>query len=84
MFPIRDENPTIHTSIMTFVIIGLNIAAWIFIQGLGSNPSLVKSIFQLGVIPGELLSTVEPGTQIPISQGLAYVIEKDGNWLTVI
>ena len=37
MFPLRDDNPTIHTSVATFTIIGLNVATWIFLQGLGCS-----------------------------------------------
>ena len=41
MFPIRDENPTIRTSIATFVLIAANVAVWVFVQGFG---------FELGVL----------------------------------
>ena len=84
MFPLRDDNPTLHTSIATFTIIGLNIASWIFIQGLGFNPGLIKSICEFGLIPGELLGTLEPGTKIPLGAGYAYVIEQSGNWYSII
>ncbi len=55
MFPIRDENPTIHTSVVTFVLIAANAAVWIIVQGLGSEPALAKSICRFGAIPGQLL-----------------------------
>lgn len=84
MFPLRDENPTLHTSFATFLIIALNIAAWIFLQGLGTNPILAKSICKFGLITGELLGTVRPGTQIPVGQGLACVIDGHPDWITVI
>ncbi len=44
MFPLRDDNPTLGTSVVTFLIIGLNAATWIFVQGLGSDLSLAASI----------------------------------------
>jgi hypothetical protein len=56
MFPLRDENPTLGTSAVTFLIIGLNALAWLFVQGLGSDVSLAASICQYGLIPGELLA----------------------------
>ena len=55
MFPLRDENPTLGTSAATFAIIALNAAAWIFVQGLGSEPALARSVCELGAIPGALL-----------------------------
>ena len=84
MFPIRDENPTIRTSVATFVIIAANIAVWILIQGLGSEPTLAKSVCQFGAIPGELLGTVRAGTRIPIGPGLACVLDGNPNWITVV
>ena len=66
MFPIRDENPHFLTPYVTYGIIALNAAAWVFVQGLGSNPALVNSLCTLGLIPGEVLGTVEPGTRFQI------------------
>ncbi|MBI4792762.1 MAG: rhomboid family intramembrane serine protease [Deltaproteobacteria bacterium] len=82
MFPIRDENPTFHTSFATFTIIGLNVAAWILLQGLGSNPTLAKSICEYGLIPGELLRNLTPGTHIPLGEALVCVVADQPNWLT--
>ncbi len=84
MFPIRDDNPTFHTSIATFTIIAVNIACWIFVQGLGFNPALIKSVYDYGLIPGELLGTLEPGSSFPVGGGYVYVIEQNANWLSII
>ena len=84
MFPLRDENPTVHTSFATFAIIGLNVASWIFLQGLGTNPVLAKSICLFGLIPGEFLETVQEGTRIPLGQGLYCLTGGSYNWLTPI
>ena len=65
MFPIRDDNPQILTPYTTYAIIALNALAWIFVQGLGSNPALAGSICQLGLIPGELLQTVPARNALP-------------------
>lgn len=84
MFPIKDENPTYHKSIITFSIIGLNVLSWFIIQGLGFNPTLAMSICRFGVIPGELLGTILPGTKVPIGSGLACIIDSTPNWITVL
>jgi len=50
------------TSWVTFLVIGLNVLAWILIQGFGSDYSLAASICEYGLIPVELLGTAAPGT----------------------
>ncbi|MFP3869585.1 MAG: rhomboid family intramembrane serine protease [Syntrophobacteria bacterium] len=84
MFPIRDENPTIHTSVATFFIIGVNVAVWAFVQGLGSHRALAKSVCRFGLIPGELLGTVAAGTRVPLGGNLACVVDGNPNWTTVL
>lgn len=82
MFPIRDENPTLHASVATFAVIGLNIGAWAILQGLGSHAALARSICEFGLIPGELLGTIEAGTRIPLGSDLYCVVQAEPNWLT--
>ncbi|MFO1351809.1 MAG: rhomboid family intramembrane serine protease [Gammaproteobacteria bacterium] len=69
MFPLRDENPTLDTSVATFAIIGLNAAAWLLLQGLGSEPTLSRSVCQYGAIPGQLLGIFPPGAAIELGPG---------------
>jgi membrane associated rhomboid family serine protease len=83
MFPIRDDNPTLHTSVVTFLIILINAAVWIFVQGAGTNPSFAKSLCLYGLVPGELLGLVPPGTHVPLGGGLAFVVENSHNWYTL-
>jgi membrane associated rhomboid family serine protease len=75
MFPYRDENQTQHTSIVTVAIIALNVLAWIFLQGAGSTFALAKSVCEFGLIPGELLLSVQPGTQFPMGENLVCIID---------
>ncbi len=63
MFPIRDDNPQILTPYATYGIVLINVAAWVFLQGLGSEPSLSGSVCQFGLIPGELLQLVPAGSR---------------------
>ena len=75
MFPYRDENETIRTPYATFVLIGLNILAWLLIQGAGSPLALARSICDLGLIPGELTLRVAPGTPFPMGDGLTCLTD---------
>ena len=70
MIPYRDENETQRSAIVTASIIGLNVFAWLFLQGAGSEFRLAKSVCELGLIPGELTAAVPPGARFPIGQGL--------------
>ena len=61
MFPIRDENPQLMVPYVTFAIIGLNVAVWALVQGLGSDPTLTRSICRYGLIPGDVLGNIDLG-----------------------
>lgn len=84
MFPLRDDNPLTHPVFTTYLIIGLNVAAWVFIQGLGFNPALASSVCRFGMVPGELLGTVAPGTAVPLDQSLVCIIESHPSWMTML
>jgi len=47
MFPLSDENPHFLTPYTTYVLIALNIAAWVLVQGLGMEPRLGASVCTL-------------------------------------
>jgi membrane associated rhomboid family serine protease len=81
MFPIRDENPQLTVPLVTFAIIGLNVVAWLLLQGLGSEPALTRSVCLLGLIPDDLLGTVDR-SQIP--PDFPCSIDGESNWLTAL
>jgi len=84
MFPLRDENPTIRASVATFLIVALNAGVWAFVQGLGTDRLLTESVWRFGLIPGELLGKVTPGTQVPVGNGVVAVLDGVSNWWTVV
>ncbi len=81
MLPIRDDNPQLRLPVVTFTLIGLNIVAWVLLQGLGSEPALTRSICQLGLIPGDILGEVDLSQ---IRQRLPCPVDGQGSWLTVL
>lgn len=81
MFPLHDDNPTHSPPIVTLLIIALNVLVWVFVQGLGSEPALSRSVCALGLIPGELLGRLRPGTSIAVGGDVACVIGVP-NWIT--
>ena len=84
MIPIRDDNPHYLTPYVTCAIIGLNVAAWIFVQGLGSEQALARSVCTLGLIPGSLLNTLPPGTAFPMGRGMLCVLTEGTAFHTLL
>ncbi len=83
MFPIRDDNPGILVPYATIGLIAANIAAWVFVQGMGAEPSLSASICRLGLIPGELLSQSPFSGRLPLDQPSLCLLGDQGAWQTV-
>ncbi len=83
-FPLRDDNPNLGASVATISVIGLNVACWVFLQGLGSEQRLAESVCTLGAIPGELLGNVAANTAIDMGGGVSCRIEAVPRWSTVI
>jgi membrane associated rhomboid family serine protease len=81
MFPIRDDNPTLNPPAITVVLIGLNVAAWILVQGMGAEPYLSRSVCDLGLIPGELLGRIPTGYTLPMSRELSCTVGEP-HWYT--
>ena len=66
MIPVRDDNPQLQTPLVTYLLIALNVAAWVLLQGLGTEPALTESVCRLGLIPGELLGRIPAGSSVPL------------------
>src|SRR5688572_2493911 len=84
MFPIGDENPTLRTPIVTYLLLAALLAVWILVQGGGfDEPELAKSVCNLGLVPGELTRQAAVGTAVPLGPGMACVVDREAiNWLT--
>jgi membrane associated rhomboid family serine protease len=83
MIPIRDENPTLRTPLMTIAIIVVNVLVWLLVQGAGAERALVVSVCSLGVIPGELTGQAA-GEAVRLAPGLACVIDQQPSWHTLV
>jgi len=77
MFPLHDENARVHFPYATIAIIVLNALVWLLVQGLGSQYALAESLCLYGLVPGDLLGNVAPGTSINVGANL--VCQFDGN-----
>jgi membrane associated rhomboid family serine protease len=84
MFPIRDENPHFLTPYVTYGIIALNALSWLLVQGLGRDPALATSVCTLGLIPGDLLGTIAPGTRFQVGPEAMCILSGDGPAYTLV
>jgi len=75
VIPYRDENETVRTPVVTFLLIGINAAVWFLVQGAGLTDALLASVCNYGLIPGELTLMAEPGTGMPMSKTMACVVD---------
>jgi membrane associated rhomboid family serine protease len=75
VFPYHDENDTQRTPYVTFILIGLCVLVWIFIQGAGASRPLAESVCNLGLIPGELTGALAPGAGVPMGRNLVCLTD---------
>src|SRR6478672_11650540 len=84
MFPYRDDNPTLDTPVVTFMIIAANVAVGVLVQGLGSEPNLSRSVCELGLIPGEFLGRIPEGYRVQLGPSMACVLGEERSWITPV
>jgi hypothetical protein len=76
MIPLSDDNPTLRTPIVTYLLLGVIGATWVFVQGAGLNSlALVRSVWELGLIPGELTRLAPVGLRVPLGGGLSCGVD---------
>jgi len=76
MIPLSDENPTLHTPWMTWLLIGTTVAVWMIVQGAGVGDALPTSVCTLGLVPGELTHRAPVGLTVPIGEGIGCAIDQ--------
>ncbi len=78
MIPLSDELPTVRTPWMTYTLLAAMLIVWIFVQGAGfDQQTLVASVCNLGMVPGELTHMAPIGTAVPLGRNLACVVDND-------
>jgi membrane associated rhomboid family serine protease len=76
MIPIADENPTLRTPVMTYLLLALIVGVWVVGQGAGFDlQRLATSVCNYGMVPGELTHMAALGTGVPIGPGMACVVD---------
>jgi rhomboid family protein len=82
MFPYRDDNPTLATPVVTLLLIAANVVFWVVVQGMGAEPTLSRSVCELGLIPGEFLGRLPDGFSIPMGRTTVCVVTGERSWFT--
>jgi membrane associated rhomboid family serine protease len=82
MFPIRDDNPHFLTPWATWLLIGINAAVWVLVQGMGATLPLLSSVCSYGLIAGELLRNLPAGLQVSMGEGLVCELGEGSSWIT--
>ena len=77
MIPLSDENPTLRTPWMTWLLIGTTVAVWMTVQGAGSAESLATSVCNLGLVPGELTHRAPLGMSVPLGDGYSCIVDQE-------
>ena len=78
MIPIGDDNPTLKTPVMTFVLLGATIGSWLVVQGAGfESEQLAASVCNFGLVPGEVTGQAPVGQAVRISELSACVVDRE-------
>jgi membrane associated rhomboid family serine protease len=82
MLPISDDSPTLHTPVMTWLILGALFAVWLVVQGgglPGNDVQFVSSLCEYGMVPGEITHRALATFDVPLAPGLACEVHRDSN-----
>jgi membrane associated rhomboid family serine protease len=75
VIPYRDENQTLRTPVVTFVLIAINVLVWLLFQNAGRGLALAESVCNYGLIPGELTLRATPGSGFSMGHGLRCLVD---------
>lgn len=85
MIPLSDENPTVRPPVMTVLILAAIAAVWVIVEGAGLDDRMVRSICNLGLVPGELTRLAPVDSGVPIGPGLFCAVDAQvSNWATPV
>lgn len=78
MIPLKDDNPTLKTPWVTYVLLLALVLTWVFVQGAGFDSGvLAASVCNLGLVPGEITGQAALGSGVPMGEGMACVVDNE-------
>lgn len=84
LFPLYDDTRPEITPWVTRLLVMANVLVWIFVQGMGFEPAMAKSLCRFAYIPGDVLGLVNHGEAFWLSRDMYCVLSGDGSLSTVI
>ncbi len=76
MIPLGDDLHPARRAAMTYLLLAITWAVWLFIQQGGLSPeALARTVCDLGLVPGELTHRAPIGTSVPIGPDMACVVD---------
>jgi membrane associated rhomboid family serine protease len=71
LFPLRDDNPTLLTPVVTIVLILANVVVWLYVQGMGfSMEVLGATVCRFGAVPAAVTGQLEGTRLVELAPGL--------------
>jgi membrane associated rhomboid family serine protease len=71
LFPLRDDNPTLLTPVVTIVLILANVVVWLYVQGGGFSMNVLgDSVCSLGAIPAEVTGNTRGARGVALDPAL--------------
>jgi membrane associated rhomboid family serine protease len=71
LFPLRDDNPTLLTPVVTIALILANVGVWLYVQGAGMSADVLgASACQLGAIPAEVTGQTGGARGVDLGVGM--------------
>ncbi|WP_164017726.1 rhomboid family intramembrane serine protease [Pyxidicoccus trucidator] len=72
MIPISDDNPTLRTPVVTYLLLGAILFTWLVIQGAGFDAlKLAESVCTFGMVPLKLTGQLAAGSILKMGDGLS-------------
>ncbi|QSQ20639.1 rhomboid family intramembrane serine protease [Pyxidicoccus parkwayensis] len=72
MIPISDDNPTLRTPVVTYLLLGAILFTWVVIQGAGLDEvKLAESLCSFALVPAKLAGLLPAGSILKLGDGLS-------------
>ena len=78
MIPLGDDIRPVRKPVMTWLLLAVTWAVWLFVQQGGFDPNvLAQTVCNLGMVPGEITHRAAIGFAVPIGENMSCVIDND-------
>jgi membrane associated rhomboid family serine protease len=78
MIPIGNDVPQLRPPWVTLLILSALLAIWVLVQGGGLDlVTLVATVCNLGLVPGELTRMAPVGLGVPLAPGLECIVDRE-------